>query len=44
MPEESRTRRLAILSMPTTTGTNTDRDKIIELGVCLFEYDLSPAW
>jgi DNA polymerase-3 subunit epsilon len=22
-----------------TTGTNTDRDKIIELGVCLFEYD-----
>jgi hypothetical protein len=22
-----------------TTGTNPDRDKIIELGVCLFEYD-----
>jgi DNA polymerase-3 subunit epsilon len=22
-----------------TTGTNSDRDKIIELGICLFEYD-----
>src|SRR5467141_1586252 len=22
-----------------TTGTNPDRDKIIELGICLFEYD-----
>src|SRR5437867_2156767 len=22
-----------------TTGTNPDRDRIIELGVCLFEYD-----
>jgi DNA polymerase III epsilon subunit-like protein len=22
-----------------TTGTNPDRDKIIEFGVCLFEYD-----
>jgi DNA polymerase-3 subunit epsilon len=22
-----------------TTGTHPDRDKIIELGVCLFEYD-----
>jgi DNA polymerase III epsilon subunit-like protein len=24
-----------------TTGTNPDRDKIIELGICLFEYDPS---
>jgi DNA polymerase III epsilon subunit-like protein len=22
-----------------TTGTNPDRDRIIELGICLFEYD-----
>jgi hypothetical protein len=22
-----------------TTGTNPDRDKIVELGICLFEYD-----
>src|SRR6266576_5781898 len=22
-----------------TTGTNPDRDKLIELGICLFEYD-----
>jgi DNA polymerase-3 subunit epsilon len=22
-----------------TTGTNPDRDKIIEFGICLFEYD-----
>ena len=22
-----------------TTGTNPDRDKIIELGICIFEYD-----
>src|SRR6267143_2507793 len=22
-----------------TTGTNSDRDRIIELGICLFEYD-----
>jgi DNA polymerase-3 subunit epsilon len=26
-----------------TTGTNRDRDKIIELGICLFEYDRQNA-
>jgi len=26
-----------------TTGTNPDRDKIIEFGICLFEYDRHDA-
>ena len=27
-----------------TTGTNPDRDRIIELGICLFEYDRQNGW
>jgi DNA polymerase-3 subunit epsilon len=27
-----------------TTGINPDRDKIIELGICLFEYNRQSGW
>jgi DNA polymerase-3 subunit epsilon len=37
-PDNSRKLVAAVVDVE-TTGTNPDRDKIIELGICLFEYD-----
>src|SRR5712672_1072454 len=37
-PDESPKLVAAVVDVE-TTGTNPDRDKIIELGICLFEYD-----
>jgi hypothetical protein len=36
---DSRPKLVAAVVDVETTGTNPDRDKIIELGICLFEYD-----
>jgi Exonuclease len=38
-PPDSRPKLVAAVVDVETTGTNPDRDKIIELGICLFEYD-----
>jgi DNA polymerase III epsilon subunit-like protein len=38
-PPDSSPKLTAAIVDVDTTGTNSDRDKIIELGVCLFEYD-----
>jgi DNA polymerase III subunit epsilon len=38
-PPDSSPKLVAAVVDVETTGTNPDRDKIIELGICLFEYD-----
>jgi len=38
-PPDNSPKLVAALVDVETTGTNADRDKIIELGICLFEYD-----
>jgi DNA polymerase-3 subunit epsilon len=38
-PPDNEPKLVAAVVDVETTGTNPDRDKIIELGVCLFEYD-----
>jgi DNA polymerase III subunit epsilon len=38
-PPDSSPKLIAAVVDVETTGTNPDRDKIIELGICLFEYD-----
>jgi DNA polymerase III epsilon subunit-like protein len=38
-PPDSSPKLVAAVADVETTGTNPDRDKIIELGICLFEYD-----
>jgi Exonuclease len=38
-PTDTSPKLVAALADVETTGTNSDHDKIIELGVCLFEYD-----
>jgi DNA polymerase III subunit epsilon len=38
-PPDSSPKLTAAIVDVETTGTNSDRDKIIELGICLFEYD-----
>jgi DNA polymerase III epsilon subunit-like protein len=38
-PPDNKPKLLAAVVDVETTGTNSDRDKIIELGICLFEYD-----
>jgi hypothetical protein len=38
-PPDSRPKLIAAVVDVETTGTNPDSDKIIELGICLFEYD-----
>src|SRR6516165_5339907 len=38
-PPDSNPKLVAAVVDVETTGTNPDRDKIIELGICLFEYD-----
>jgi DNA polymerase-3 subunit epsilon len=38
-PPDSRPKLVAAVVDVETTGTNPDRDKIVELGICLFEYD-----
>src|SRR6476620_7422497 len=37
-PPDSSPKLVAAVVDVETTGTNLDRDKIIELGICLFEY------
>src|SRR5215813_12143080 len=38
-PPDNNPKLVAAVVDVETTGTNPDRDKIIELGICLFEYD-----
>ena len=38
-PPDNNAKLVAAVADVETTGTNPDRDKIIELGICLFEYD-----
>jgi DNA polymerase III epsilon subunit-like protein len=38
-PPDSSPKLVAAVVDVETTGTNPDRDKIIELAICLFEYD-----
>ena len=38
-PPDDIPKLIAAVADVETTGTNPDRDKIIELGICLFEYD-----
>jgi DNA polymerase-3 subunit epsilon len=38
-PPDSSPKLVAAVVDVETTGTNSDRDRIIELGICLFEYD-----
>ena len=38
-PPDSSPKLVAAVVDVETTGTNPDNDKIIELGICLFEYD-----
>jgi DNA polymerase III epsilon subunit-like protein len=38
-PLDNRPKLVAAILDVETTGTNPDHDKIIELGICLFEYD-----
>ena len=38
-PPDSSPKLVAAVVDVETTGTNPDRDKIIEFGICLFEYD-----
>jgi DNA polymerase-3 subunit epsilon len=38
-PPDSSPKLVAAVVDVETTGTNPDSDKIIELGICLFEYD-----
>jgi DNA polymerase-3 subunit epsilon len=38
-PADNSPKLIAAVADVETTGTNPDRDRIIELGICLFEYD-----
>jgi DNA polymerase-3 subunit epsilon len=43
-PPDNSSKLVAAVVDVETTGTNPDRDKIIEFGICLFEYDRQSGW